>query len=522
MKRFIDSFQHALKVHFLPRRMRFWVCFLLFLVCSLSIFAEQKISPHYFGIQVVDEQTGRGIPLIELRTVNDISYYSDSGGWIAFFEPGLMNREVFFTIGGPGYEFPKDGFGFRGIPLMTTPGTTKTLKLKRINIAERLYRITGQGIYRDRVLLGLSNEKENPNLHAGVLGQDSVQVVPYQGKLFWLWGDTNLTNYPLGNFHTTSARSPLPGTKGFSIDRGVSLEYFTDLKQPDRVREMVPEKAPGPVWLFGLLTIKEGKDKEKLISHFSRHKSLAEVVEHGLVEFDDEQGIFKKIETFDLKNTWQHPRGNAFLIKECDKDYFYFASPFAYTRVPANLESIRDPNQYESFVFDAKSGNYQWQKELPPTTQEDERKLLKSKKISSDQTRYQIADIQTGKIIKIHGGSIAWNAYRKKWILIALQYGDKDSPSLLGELWYSEAESPTGPWQKGIKIVSHPKYSFYNPRHHLFFDEEGGRKIYFEGTYTYTFSGNTVPTPRYDYNQIMYRLDLGDERIRSLSEAKKE
>ena len=38
--------------------------------------------------------------------------------------------------------------------------------------------------------------------------------------------------------------------------------------------------------------------------------------------------------------------------------------------------------------------------------------------------------------------------------------------------------------------------------------------IYFEGTYTHTFSGNEHRTPRYDYNQIMYRLDLADERLK--------
>jgi hypothetical protein len=64
-----------------------------------------------------------------------------------------------------------------------------------------------------------------------------------------------------------------------------------------------------------------------------------------------------------------------------------------------------------------------------------------------------------------------------------------------------------------VKVASHPKYSFYNPRHHSFMDEEGGRVIYFEGTYTESFSGNPVPTPRYDYNQVMYRLDLGDSRL---------
>src|SRR5262249_12799355 len=41
----------------------------------------------------------------------------------------------------------------------------------------------------------------------------------------------------------------------------------------------------------------------------------------------------------------------------------------------------------------------------------------------------------------------------------------------------------------------------------------GGRIIFFEGTYTTTFSRNDDPTPRYDYNQVMYRLDLSDRRL---------
>jgi hypothetical protein len=52
------------------------------------------------------------------------------------------------------------------------------------------------------------------------------------------------------------------------------------------------------------------------------------------------------------------------------------------------------------------------------------------------------------------------------------------------------------------------------PSPHFVPDEEGGRVIFFEGTYTHSFSGNEHQTPRYDYNQVTYRLDLGDERLR--------
>ena len=86
--------------------------------------------------------------------------------------------------------------------------------------------------------------------------------------------------------------------------------------------------------------------------------------------------------------------------------------------------------------------------------------------------------------------------------------------SQLGEIWYAEADKPEGPWKYARRIVTHDRYSFYNPKHHPFFDQRGGRYIYFEGTYTHMFSGNPEQTPRYEYNQMMYRLDLSDPRLK--------
>ena len=84
-------------------------------------------------------------------------------------------------------------------------------------------------------------------------------------------------------------------------------------------------------------------------------------------------------------------------------------------------------------------------------------------------------------------GSVYWNAYRKRWVMIVAQaFG---GPSFLGETWYAEADTPLGPWVYARKIVTHERYSFYNPKQHPFFDEKGGQVIYFEGTYTATFSG---------------------------------
>ena len=85
--------------------------------------------------------------------------------------------------------------------------------------------------------------------------------------------------------------------------------------------------------------------------------------------------------------------------------------------------------------------------------------------------------------------------------------------SMLGEVWYLESPTLIGPWNDARKIITHDNYSFYNVVQHPFFDQDGGRLIYLEGTYTRSFTNNPIATPRYDYNQVMYRLDLSDPRL---------
>ncbi|MBN1511093.1 MAG: hypothetical protein JXB13_03690, partial [Phycisphaerae bacterium] len=160
------------------------------LVCLTAAAADPPapVATPHFEIQVVDEATGRGVPLIELRTVNQIRYVTDSQGYVAFLEPGLMDQKVFFFVEGDGYEHAADGFGMRGKALTITPGGKAQLTVKRTNIAERLYRITGGGIYRDSVLLGKPVPIRHPVINARVLGQDSVLNAVYRGRIYWFWG----------------------------------------------------------------------------------------------------------------------------------------------------------------------------------------------------------------------------------------------------------------------------------------------------------------------------------------------
>ncbi len=175
-----------------------------------------------FRIAVVDASTGRGVPLVELSTVNGVVYITDSAGVVALDDPGVMNEDVFFTVKSHGYTFPKDDFGFAGTRLHVTPGGAATLKIERVNIAERLYRITGAGVYRDSLLLGDKPPIRQPLLNGGVVGQDSVQTAIYRGKIHWLWGDTGRLAYPLGNFAMSGRRRSCRGAAAASIRRSGS------------------------------------------------------------------------------------------------------------------------------------------------------------------------------------------------------------------------------------------------------------------------------------------------------------
>ncbi len=478
-----------------------------------------------FEIRVVDEQTGRGVPLVELRTTNEQRFLTDSQGVVAFAEPGLMGQPVFFTVRSHGYEFPKDGFGIAGRALDVVEGGRAELKVRRVNVAERLYRITGGGIYRDSVLLGRPTPIEQPLLNAQVLGQDSVQMAILGGTLRWFWGDTNRPRYPLGNFHMPGAVSALPGRGGLDPDLGVNLTYFTDTDGFARPTCQMP--GDGPTWMSGLAVLRDPTDgRERMFGSYSKIRNMLEAYERGLVEWDEAAATFRQIKTIPLDAVaW--PDGHPFVHDAGDGAYLYFGNPYPLVRVPARPEAYVDLSQYESFTcllegsrLDAPRidwhpdgrARYAWRKAAPALGPGDQAKLVKSGTLQESEGLLPLRDILTGKAVAAHSGSVAWNPYRNRWGLIAVELGG--STSLLGEVWYAEADTPVGPWVYARKVVTHDRYSFYNPRQHPYFAQDDGRRIYFEGTYTSTFSGNPDPTPRYDYNQIMYRLDLDDDRVR--------
>ena len=473
-----------------------------------------------FCIEVRDAATGRGVPLVELETMDNILHVTDSAGRVAFSEAGQMGVPVWFSMRSHGYEFPADGFGMTGMRFTPTAGGQAVVKAKRLNIAERVVRLTGQGIYRDTLLLGEKAPLAQPLTNGGVVGQDSVQAAIYKGRIFWLWGDTMRMAYPLGNFRTACAWSELPEKGGLPAEKGVDYHYFTG---PDGfAKEMCPlEKKEGVVWLFGLCVVRDETGAEKLIAHYARRQGLEKVFEHGIAVFHDGKEIFERAAVLPSDEKWRFPRGRATPVRDGDVDYIYFGNAGLCVRVPARFAAACDPARYEAWtcVRDGKPArredgalDFAWRADAPPVESEEEARWIKRRLIAPRECRVSPEDVVTKERVTLHEGSVCWNEYRKRWVLIAVQQFGK--PSFLGEVWYAEADAPTGPWSHAVKIVTHDRYSFYNPAQHAFLDEDAGRRIYFEGTYSHTFSNRESRTPRYDYNQILYRLDLDDPRLK--------
>lgn len=489
-----------------------------------TLWAQAPEAGKYFTIKVVDEQTGRGVPLVELKTTHNVCYYTDSAGLVAFHEPGLMDQDVYFFVKSHGYEYPKDGFGYAGKALRITAGGSAELKIKRINIAQRVYRITGGGVYRDSVLLGLPVPLRQPVLNGLVFGQDSVLNVVYEGKIFWIWGDTGRVAYPLGNFNASGATSQLPADGGLDPDVGVDLVYFVD--KNGFSRGLAPVPGEGPTWLDALVTLPGPSGGEQMLAAYAKIRPgvSMECHERGFVEFDKEKQEFQRVRTFDV-NAPVFPAGHPLCVHVGDADYFYFAHAVPLWRVLADREHFTDVAACEAFTclnegtrpeagqIDRDSNGairYAWKKNTPALGPREQNDLIKAGHLKPDEALLQFQDVDTGKAVLIHGGSTYWNPYRQRWVMIATELM---GTSMLGELWYAEADAPTGPWVYARKVITHEQYSFYNPKQHPEFSKEDGRIIYFEGTYTTLFSGNPMPTPYYDYNQIMYKLDLADPRL---------
>ncbi|MFM7057561.1 MAG: hypothetical protein ACKO2P_11640 [Planctomycetota bacterium] len=481
-------------------------------------------------IQVTDSATGRGIPLVELITVDDVVYVTDNAGRVALNEPQLRGQTLFLKPRSPGYQAEKDGFGIEGVRITVQPGEQITISLERLNIAERLYRITGRDLYRDSLLLQHKAPIQHPLSNGLVVGQDSVQTVVYEGRLHWFWGDTSRLAYPLGLFRTAGAVSDLPGSAGLPASAGINLTYFTNPDGFARAMVQLPE-SEGVVWIQGLAVLPDEAGRERMVCSYSRRRGLQEPLQQGHLVWNDQAAAFERLSDLPLEDTWRLLQAHPIRQMIDGRLYLVCGNPFPTVRVPAELHAISRPDAWEAWTCvtpgtDPRTlqpartpdGQLDWGwKNAVPVSQQLEQRWLREGLVQPEELRFLPENAgKPGQRVLMHGGSVCWNAWRNRWILIAnAQHWERGEASFLGEVYYSEADSPQGPFTKALRVATHPGQSFYNPCQHVEFDEQAGRCILFEGTYTNMFT-NSPPTPRYNYNQLMYRLDLGDGRVQDI------
>lgn len=430
-------------------------------------------------IEVVEKGSGWPVPLVELRTTHHRRFVTDNAGVIAFDDAELMGGEVWFDVSGHGYGVPRDGLGQRGVRLRPVSGGRLRVEVERSIVARRLGRLTGSGLFAESQRLG---ESVGTAAETGVLGCDSVLNAVHRGRLFWVWGDTTLAGYPLGIFDSTGATSAIRPLDRFEppLRPGPMLELFRDAAGKPRGIARMP--GSGPTWLTGLASLPDAAGESRLVATYVKIKPPLEAYESGLCVWNDTERNFEPLRTLWTKSESVPtappvPEGHPVIWRdEGGREWLLFGNPFPTLRCPARLESWQDPKTWEV---------------LEPQA------VLKA--------------AGSGQEVKPHSGSIAWNGHRRRWVTVFMEKFGK--PSAFGELWYAEAKKPMGPWGPAVKVLSHENYTFYNPRLHPEFTAEDSPVLLFEGTYTMQFADHPVPTARYDYNQILYRLDLDDPAL---------
>lgn len=432
-------------------------------------------------IEVVDKQNGWPVPLVQLRTTHNVLFVTDNAGVIALDAPELMGRDVWFDIIGHGYEVKKDGFGMRGVRLKPEPGKTLKVEVTRTIVAKRLGRLTGAGLFAESQKLG--RDLDWPE--SGVFGSDSVQNAVHRGKMFWAWGDTTLPHYPLGIFDMSSATTAIRPLGSLEPPLRLKFEYFRDAA--GKLRGVAKMPGSGPTWVSGYVSLPDKTGRERLCGSYMKIRNHLEVYEWGLCVWDEATEKFDSLRVVWTK-TDQSPKAPVvpdghpvFQKDDGGRTWVYFGNPLPFLRCPATFEAWQDSKTWEVLTPQA-----------------------------------SLASAADGKVVKPHSGSIAWNDFRGRWVTVFMENFGK--PSAFGELWYAEAASPTGPWGRAVKVLSHENYTFYNPRLHPEFTATNSPVLLFEGTYTAEFADKPHLTPRYNYNQMLYRLDLDDPALKAARE----
>eukprot|EP01052_Picozoa_sp_SAG31_P029157 SAG31_NODE_2876_length_4970_cov_2.820776_4_plen_229_part_00 len=172
-----------------------------------------------------------------------------------------------------------------------------------------------------------------------------------------------------------------------------------------------------------------------------------------------------------------------------------YANPFANYRVAADFDALLNVSAYETYTPcdtpACKSMSvWRWRPAAYNNTEgwrgfgpAEERTAIHNRMLNTANAHYQVIDVETQQPMLggLARGSVNWNAFLKKYILIADKgmHGGASRESNYGEIWYCEATAITGPWRECVRVISHAGTgtSCYNPLQLQFMDELGGQVV---------------------------------------------
>lgn len=399
---------------------------------------------------------------------------TDSNGIVAFYDPAFMlscdtidsghvgtSRPVWFTVSADGYEYTEGGM-WGGLNVDVRCGGKTTIKVERRNIAERLYRVTGLGIYRDTIMAGLASQV--PGLTArfvmekglltqgSAVGQDSVMTAIHRGRMYWFYGDTNRPDNVLGNFHATGAVMPVPGSPElqYDIEHGLNLTYFVNGSFVKSVAPIAPLNQP--TWIHDVISlIHPTTGEEQLLATYLKPAVNGHLETRGLLRWNDRMQQFDKLREIDSKfqNVWPTDGGHALVAD----GVLYFGQPYPMVRTRATVHGYLQLDSYQAYtplipgtsahdidrVKLERDANgkliYSWKTNTSPLSAWQYLELIGKGEIKQEEAYYmQMRSVDDGRTIWAHGGTVAWNNYRNCYVMIFVEGDGKTS--FLGDLWY--------------------------------------------------------------------------------------
>jgi hypothetical protein len=496
-------------------------------------------SNDYCRITVVDNQTGRGVPMTRVELESRHSYYTDSKGIVAFHEPDIMDTDLHFSFRSHGYDLDlvahptgkyrdQTNWETTSIRLACATGGNLMLQMQRSDnqVAQRLYRLNGYGIYRDSALMGIAQPLAEPLLNTGVTTQSEAISTVHSGQVFWAWADTYGTALA-HNQKVAVATSELYGSGGLNPETGVDLDYF-DNTAGTFTKEMAAGMN-GTVELTSLVSAEDTQSNAHLVAQHRREHNGTTYL--GLMEFNPATEtfvlLFEETEaTADANPSVYGPSASVMELNVSGSDYFYYMKKHL-SRSGNDYASVTNLGTYEAFTcldpgekmngastqVNRSGGNlvWSWQILTDPIGNQEMNELVSHGLMNDNERWIRPYDVLTGSSLNFNDSSVMYNAYRQRYCMIMQENGGVASD--MGEWWYMESDTPMGPWTYARQIVTHAEYGFNHPCFHPYFSVNNGAKMLFSGTIDKADSGTRTALKGYDYTQIMYLLDLADKRL---------